>query len=321
MKILVTGSAGFIGYSFINFICNKYKNTVVVGVDNLNSYYSTKYKKKRIISIKKKKNFIFKKIDIKNYKKLEKLFKKYKFSYVFNFAAQAGVRYSIKQPRKYIDSNINGFFNILELSKLYRVKTLFYASSSSVYGEKKNFPTKESEISSPTNVYSLSKNFNEKITQIYCNLHNIKAVGLRFFTVYGEWGRPDMYLFKIFHSMLNNKTFELNNSGMHHRDFTYIEDVNNILDKLLKKKIKEKHVIFNICSGKTVSILKVLNLIKKNKKLKVKNISRNSVDLLKTHGSNQKLIKKIGNYKFKKIEDVLIKIYEWYKRHKVFKIT
>ena len=320
MKILITGVAGFIGFSFANFLCKKYKNVNIIGIDNINSYYSQKYKKKRVNELIKHNNFQFKKIDIINYKKLEIIFKKNKFYCIFNFAAQAGVRHSIKEPRNYIDTNIVGFFNILELTKKYKISKLFYASSSSVYGEKKKFPTRENDSLDPTNVYSLSKNFNEKITQIYCNLNNIKAIGLRFFTVYGEWGRPDMFLFKIFYSIIKKKTFELNNSGNHHRDFTYIEDVNIILDKLLKKQIKSSHIVLNICSGKTENILRILNTIKKENVLKVKKVSRNAADLLKTHGSNKKLLNLIGKHKFKEIDEVLNNILEWYKKNQISKL-
>ncbi len=321
MKILVTGVAGFIGFSFANYLCKKYKNINIIGVDNLNSYYSTTYKKRRINELVKNNNFIFKKIDLVNYKSLDKIFKKNKFYCVYNFAAQAGVRHSIKEPRNYINNNIVGFFNILELIKKYKINKLFYASSSSVYGEKKVFPTSENDSLNPTNVYSLSKNFNEKIVNIYCNIHKIKAVGLRFFTVYGKWGRPDMFLFRIFYSILNKKTFELNNSGNHKRDFTYIEDVNKILDRLLNKKINKQHTILNICSGKTENILRILNILKKENFFKVKKISRNAADLLKTHGSNKKLLKFVGKYKFKKIDEVINEIFNWYKLNNISKLV
>ncbi len=321
MKILITGVAGFIGFSFANFLSQKYKSLKIIGIDNINSYYSVKYKKKRINELKKNKNFVFQKIDLTDSKKLERIFKKNNFFSVFNFAAQAGVRYSMKEPKKYIDSNVKGYFNILEYSKKYKIKKFFYASSSSVYGERKKFPTSENENLKPNNVYSLSKTFNEKITDIYSKLYNIDAIGLRFFTVYGEWGRPDMFLFKIFYSIMQKKVFQLNNSGNHSRDFTYINDVNIILDKLLNKKLKKGHQIFNICSSKTINIKYLISLMKKNNQLRVKNISRNSADLLKTHGSNKKLVKVIGNFKFQDINKVINSIFAWYKKNKIHQIT
>jgi len=321
MKILITGAAGFIGFSLARYLCSKYKKIKIIGIDNINSYYSIKYKKKRIKELKKNKNFKFKKIDLNDYKNLENIFKTNKFKIIFNFAAQAGVRYSIKFPKKYISSNIQGFFNILDLSKKYNIKKLLYASSSSVYGERKKFPTKENELTKPNNVYSLSKTFNENIAEIYSELYGLKAIGLRFFTVYGKWGRPDMFLFKIFYSVLSKKVFKLNNSGRHYRDFTSINDVNKILDKLLNKKMKKKHQILNICSSRTVNIKRAIRLIKKKNKLKVTNIAKNVADLIKTHGSNKKLISLIGNYKFEELDNQIYEVFDWYKKNKINKIT
>ena len=207
------------------------------------------------------------------------------------------------------------------MCKKYNVRKIFYASSSSVYGLTKKFPTRENAQSAPINVYSLSKEFNEKLSKIYFELYGLKSVGLRFFTVYGEWGRPDMFLFRLFKSSITGKKFELNNSGNHYRDFTYINDVNMVLDKLLNKKFKKGHQIFNICSSKTINIKYLISLIKKKNELKVKNISRNSADLLKTHGSNKKLIKVIGNFKFQDINDVINSIFDWYRKNKIHKIT
>ena len=320
MKILITGSAGFIGFSYANYLCKNYKNIQVVGIDNINTYYSKKYKTKRLNYLKKYSNFTFKKLDLNNSKSLDLIFKKFKFDIVYNFAAQAGVRFSILEPKKYIDSNVVGYFNILELVKKYKVKKLFYASSSSIYGEQRIFPTKETSQIQPSNVYSLSKNFNESLTHIYSKLNKINAVGLRFFTVYGKWGRPDMFLFKLFSSIINKQTFYLNNSGNHLRDFTYIEDVNIILDRLRKKNILKKHVIFNICSGETINIKNIVKHFKKFHKVKIKNVSKHSADLLKTHGSNKKLLKYIGNFKFQKLKNVIGLIFEWYKYNEINKI-
>ena len=321
MKILITGSAGFIGYSFAYFLCKKFKNYNIYGIDNFSDYYSVKFKKKRINNLKKFKNFNFKKVDISKKKNLEKIFRKQKLTYVFNFAAQAGVRYSLKDPKSYMDSNINGFFNVIEMVKKYKIKRLFYASSSSIYGEKKKFPTKENDKSNPINIYSLSKTFNESIAEIYSKLHNVNSTGLRFFTVYGKWGRPDMFLFKIFKSILNKSVFELNNKGDHYRDFTYIDDINHILCRLLILNKNNPHEIYNVCSGNTVNIQKIINLFNKNNNLKYKNVSRNIVDLYKTHGSNKKLIKKVGRTKFTNINSVIYDIFSWYKKNRINKIT
>ena len=321
MKILITGSAGFIGFSFSRYLAKKYKRYEIICIDNINSFYSKKYKLKRITELKKYKNINFKKIDITSYGSLNKLFLKNKIDVIFNFAAQAGVRYSLTNPEKFINSNINGFFNILELSRKFGVKRLFYASSSSVYGDIKKFPTFESNNLKPINVYSLSKEFNENLSKIYFDLYGIQSIGLRFFTVYGEWGRPDMFLFKLFKSSLTNSKFELNNNGNHYRDFTYIEDINQILDKLLNKSTKPKNDIINICGGKSINIKDLVDLFKKENKLDIVYKTKHKADLLKTHGSNKKIIQKIGKFNFTKIENVLIKIFNWYKKNKIHLIT
>ena len=226
---------------------------------------------------------------------MNKLFLKNKIDVIFNFAAQAGVRYSLTNPEKFINSNINGYFNILELSRKFGVKRLFYASSSSVYGDIKKFPTFESNNLKPINVYSLSKEFNENLSKIYFDLYGIQSIGLRFFTVYGEWGRPDMFLFKLFKSSLTNSKFELNNNGNHYRDFTYIEDINQILDRLLNKSTKLKNDIINICGGKSINIKDLVDLFKKENKLDIVYKTKHKADLLKTHGSNKKIIQKLEN--------------------------
>ena len=254
MKILITGAAGFIGYSFCKYLLNK-TNYKVYGIDNLNNYYDVKIKKDRLKILKKSKNFKFKKLDIRNNHLLDIIFRKNKFDFVFNLAAQAGVRYSIKHPRKYIDSNITGFFNIIENSKKYNVKRLFYASSSSVYGESKSFPLDEKEIINPKNIYALSKKINEEISSIFNKYYKLNVTGLRFFTVYGEWGRPDMMMMKFIDCYFKKKTFQLYNYGKHFRDFTYIDDVIKIMFKLLKKNKKLKsNDVLNVCSNRPISL-------------------------------------------------------------------
>ena len=186
MKILITGAAGFIGFNLSKFLLTN-TNYKIIGIDNFNDYYDVNLKKKRNEILLKFKNYKFNKIDICNNKNLNKIFKQEKFHFVFHFAAQAGVRYSIKNPRKYIDSNYLGFFNILENSNLYNIKRLFYASSSSIYGENSKFPLKEKYFTKPKNIYGLSKKNNEELSEFYNKYYGLKSVGLRFFTVYGEW--------------------------------------------------------------------------------------------------------------------------------------
>ena len=187
MKILITGCCGFIGFNFANFLAKSNKKVKIVGIDNLDNYYSTNLKKDRLKVLSKYKNFNFFKFDLENFELLNKIFKKNKFDYIFHLAAQAGVRYSIINPKKYIKSNVNGFFNIIELSRHAKIKKIFYASSSSVYGDNKTFPLHEKKIINPKNVYALTKKFNEELAEIFSNYYNMKFIGLRFFTVYGEW--------------------------------------------------------------------------------------------------------------------------------------
>tara|TARA_B100000989_G_scaffold159389_1_gene119005 strand:+ start:9251 stop:10210 length:960 start_codon:yes stop_codon:yes gene_type:complete len=316
MKILVTGAAGFIGYSFSNHLLNskKYK---IIGIDNLNNYYDPKIKKERLKLLKKHKNFKFKKIDLCNNKKINQIFKENKFDFVFHFAAQAGVRYSIDHPRKYIDANISGFFNIIENSKKYNVKRLFYASSSSVYGENTNFPLRESEKIYPKNMYGLSKKINEEISKIYNNYYSLKLIGFRFFTVYGEWGRPDMMMLKYINSHFTKKEFKLFNYGNHSRDFTYIGDVVKILELLIEKNNKlPDNDIFNICSNKPLNLNEIIKFMKKNDiNPKIKKIALQQADILKTHGDNSKLLKYINYKKFADWRESLKKTIEWYKKY------
>ena len=316
MKILITGAAGFIGYSFCKYLLNK-TNYKVYGIDNLNNYYDVKIKKDRLKILKKSKNFKFKKLDIRNNHLLDIIFRKNNFDFVFNLAAQAGVRYSIKHPRKYIDSNITGFFNIIENSKKYNVKRLFYASSSSVYGESKNFPLNEKEIINPKNIYALSKKINEEISSIFNKYYKLNVTGLRFFTVYGEWGRPDMMMMKFIDCYFKKKTFQLYNYGKHFRDFTYIDDVIKIMFKLLKKNKKLKsNDVLNVCSNRPISLKNIIGIMRANNiKPKINKITLQQADIIKTHGDNKKLINLIGKLKFNSIDQSISKTIIWYKKY------
>ena len=317
MKILVTGAAGFIGFNFCNYLLSKINPNIVVGIDNLNNYYDIKLKKKRLKILKKNKRFKYYKVDINNKKKIEKIFKKFKFDFVLNLAAQAGVRYSIDHPRKYVDSNILGFYNIIENSRKYNIKRLFYASSSSVYGENKKFPLKESERINPKNIYGLSKKINEEVSEIFYRYYNLKCTGLRFFTVFGEWGRPDMMMMKYINSYYKKKIFQLNNFGKHTRDFTYVGDVVKILFLLIIKHKKLKNLdILNICSNKPVKLKSIIELMKKrNIKPLIKKAPLQKADILKTHGSNSKVLKITNFKKFEKLEVAINRTVDWYQKN------
>jgi len=312
MKIVVTGAAGFIGYSVSQYILNTGSKFKILGLDNIDNYYSTRLKRNRIKNIRDK-NFYFFKIDICNFTKLEKIFKKFNPDIVIHLAAQAGVRYSIDHPRKYINSNVLGYFNILEMCRKFKIKKVIYASSSSVYGDSKIFPLNENNKINPKNVYALSKKFDEELSSVYSNLYNLKITGLRLFTVYGEWGRPDMFIFKYLKSALLKKVFYLNNYGNHSRDFTFIGDVVKIIYKLIIIKQKKSHEIFNLCSGKSVKLMNVIKIINKyiSAPLIVKKAFQKA-DVIKTHGNNKKILSHIHFKEFTKINAGLEKTIRWY---------
>ena len=295
-KILITGVAGFIGFSLAKKLLDDdlYK---VIGIDNLNSYYSTKLKHKRL-NLLKKKNFNFYKIDISNKDKLNALFKKNKFDIVFNLAAQAGVRYSFENPRSYTNSNIIGFINLIENIKRYNIKKFIFASSSSVYGDEKPFPKSEESDLNPINLYSLSKLSNEQFAMSMSKNMNTKMVGIRFFTIYGPWGRPDMMIMKYLIASFKKLNFSLFNRGNHYRDFTYIDDAIKACLVLIKTNLNSKFEIFNLCSSKPILITKVLDEINFYvKKPVIQKKPRDKADVYKTFGENKK-IKKLMKNKF-----------------------
>ena len=316
MKILITGSAGFIGYNFSKYLLDN-TNYKIIGIDNINNYYSTKIKKKRLQGLKRYKKFKFYKIDIKNKEKLKKSFTS-KINAVFHFAAQAGVRYSLINPRSYIESNTLGFFNMIEIAKEKKINKFFYASSSSVYGDSNKFPLKETHNINPKNIYGLTKKNNEEIAEIFLQNSSIKCIGLRFFTVFGELGRPDMLVYKYLQSIFNkNKKFYLNNYGNHTRDFTYIKDVCEIMYKLLKRRTNKTHQVFNICSNRPIKITKILKFINSNfnKKPKIYKRKFQLADVKKTHGSNSKIRNYIGKKKYTNIKIALNNTSKWYKKN------
>ncbi len=318
-NIIITGCCGFIGFSLSRKLLYD-KSLNIIGIDTIDDYYDVDLKKKRLKLLKANKNFQFKKIDIKNYNLLKKIFIKNKIEIIYNFAAQAGVQFSIKNPKKYMDSNCVGFFNILELSRISGVKTIFYASSSSVYGDSKKFPVKENFELKPKNFYGFSKKTNEEMAQIYSRYYGIKTIGLRFFTVFGPWGRPDLVINKLIESFFKNKIFYLNNYGKHMRDFTYIDDVIDIILKLsVKQKKTKNYEVFNICGSNPISLLHLVKIFK-NRVGKSKILKRvfQEGDILKSYGSNEKLIQTLGKLKFTHFDVGFNNTVEWYKKyHKI----
>lgn len=251
MKILVTGAAGFIGFHLVKRLVHEGEEFCVIGLDNINDYYSTNLKFDRLaeLGVSRKQitddtlvesstneNLKFIKADLENRSVIKKLFEEQGFDIVINLAAQAGVRYSLKDPYRYIDSNITGFLNVLECARHSSVDHLIYASSSSVYGANTNMPFSTSDnVDHPMSLYAASKKANELMAHTYSNLFNIPTTGLRFFTVYGPWGRPDMALFLFAEAMLNEKPIDVFNYGKMERDFTYIDDIIEGIFRLIPK--------------------------------------------------------------------------------------
>ena len=259
-KILVTGSAGFIGYHLCKSLLND--NFDVLGIDNINDYYDVNLKKSRLNELRKNKNFIFEKINITNRESLSKLFKEFQPKIVVNLAAQAGVRYSIENPYAYMDSNLVGFLNIIELCRNNNVKNFIYASSSSVYGANKKSPFSESDrVDIPISFYGASKKANELIAYSYSHLYNLKSTGLRFFTVYGPWGRPDMAMFIFTKRILENRPIEVFNNGKMKRDFTYIDDIIIGIRSAIEKNYD--YEIFNLGNNKSENLMDMISIIEK----------------------------------------------------------
>ena len=316
--ILVTGSAGFIGYHLASKLA--LRNCNVINIDNLNNYYDIKFKKERLKKLSqifknKKKKFIFKKIDLSKKKNFFNIFKKYRVKKIIHLAAQAGVRYSFKNPRVYAESNLIGFFNVLEACRLYNVKDLVFASSSSVYGESKIFPFKEKDIkNNPLQFYASTKLSNELMAYSYSKIYDIQVIGLRFFTVYGPWGRPDMAYFSFAKKITNNETIKIFNHGDHFRDFTYIEDIVKGILLTIFKKPKKKYQIFNLGFGKPIKLMNLVGYLEKNlkKKAKLKFLKKQKGDMYKTYASIKNFKNSYGYQPKVKLKDGIKKFSNWY---------
>lgn len=326
-KILVTGNAGFIGFHLSKKLLEKgYK---IIGLDNVNDYYDVGIKKDRLKILKNSKNFTFFKVNLSSEKKIDEIFKKHKPKYVVNLAAQAGVRYSFTNPEAYIESNLQGFFNILNSCKNNKVKHFIYASSSSVYGLNKDFPFSENQnVDHPVSLYAATKKSNELIAHSYSHLFNLPTTGLRFFTVYGPWGRPDMSLFLFVDRIMKNKKIKVFGNGRMLRDFTYIDDIVESIIKLIKLPPKKsKNIspsssiapwkVFNIGNNSPVTLKEYIQIIEKKigKKAKKVYLPMQPGDVRATAADTNLLHKYIGFKPSTRLEDGIESFVEWYKEY------
>lgn len=333
LNVLITGMAGFIGFHLSKSLMNY--DVRVVGVDNLNNYYDTdlKYSRLKVLGIncnenKEKENFLnsdlygekmkFYQNSIDEINLIDEIFKNNKIDVVCNLAAQAGVRYSIDNPSEYIKSNIVGFYNIIESSKKYKVKKFIYASSSSVYGNSDDVPYSESQqIDKPISLYAATKKSNELIAHSYSNIYNLNTIGLRFFTVYGPWGRPDMAYYKFVKNIIEDKSIDVYNNGNLSRDFTYIDDIIEGLIKVIFKEnnLDQNYRIFNIGNNSPVNLLEFIEVIEAvlNKKAKKVFLPMQPGDVNITWANVNSFVKE---FKYKPTTDILKGIncfVKWYK--------
>jgi len=318
-NILITGAAGFIGFHLSKRMLEC--GIPVIGFDNLNDYYDINLKLKRLEILKKNRNFTFIKGDLANNKEVTKLFEKFRPEIVVNLAAQAGVRYSIENPDSYIKSNIIGFFNILEACRYYPVKHLLFASSSSVYGNQEKTPFSiEDNVDNPVSLYAATKKSNELMAYTYSHLYSIPTTGLRFFTVYGPYGRPDMAYFSFTKNIINGEPVKIFNNGDLYRDFTYIDDVIQCLENMLFKPPKKKkntppYKIYNIGNNKPEYLMHFIETLEKTigKQAKKVFLPMQSGDVYKTYADVSDLI---NDFDFKPnttIEEGLKKFIDWYR--------
>lgn len=328
MRIIVTGCAGFIGYHLTKHLLNQGFN--VLGIDNLNSYYDTKLKIDRLKSIKNE-NFQFKNFSIENNIAIEGIFKEFNPEVVIHLAAQAGVRYSIENPQSYINSNLIGFFNIIEACKLIKVKHLIYASSSSVYGANTSLPFSTLHSTEhPLSLYAATKKSNELLAHTYSNLFNLPTTGLRFFTVYGPWGRPDMALFKFTKNILNGEKIDVYNNGNMKRDFTYVDDVVKVITLLIDKPPKPDiawnslnpnpassfapYKIYNVGNNNPVKLTEFIECIEHNldKRAILNYLPLQPGDVPETFADVEDLFINVGYQPKTSVEDGVKKFLDWY---------
>tara|TARA_B100000575_G_C23080304_1_gene622407 strand:- start:175 stop:1185 length:1011 start_codon:yes stop_codon:yes gene_type:complete len=329
---IVTGSAGFIGSSVCNQLLKRGDN--IIGIDNLNNYYDTKIKKARLEKLNKFTNYKHYKIDLSNQQSLDKIFNNHKILKVVNLAAQAGVRYSMENPLTYINSNIVGFAHLLENCRIHSVEHLVYASTSSVYGANTKMPFSESDCANhPLSVYAASKKSNELMAHTYSYLYKLPTTGLRFFTVYGPWGRPDMALFKFTKNILEDKHIDVYNHGNHTRDFTYIDDIVKGVIMALDNpaKINKKWnsnqpdpstslapwCILNIGNNKPVKLMDYISALEKtlDKKARINFLPLQPGDVPDTYANVDNIVNKFNYKPNTSVFEGVSNFVKWYKNY------
>jgi len=329
LKIFTTGVAGFIGFHLSNQLLSK--SHQILGIDSINDYYDTNLKEDRLSILKQNHNFIFNKVDLKDKKSIDNIFKEYKPDYVINLAAQAGVRYSIENPYAYVDSNLIGFMNILEACRSHPVKHLLYASSSSVYGGNKIAPFSiNHNVDHPVSLYAATKKANELMAHTYSHLYGIPTTGLRFFTVYGPWGRPDMAYYSFTKDILSGKSIKVFNHGNMERDFTYIDDIVEGIVKLIDKipegdkswdESKDSistsfapYKIYNIGNNNPVKLMRFIDALEKaiGKEAEKIYMDMQPGDVVRTYADVSDLERDIGFRPATSIEEGLQKFVDWY---------
>jgi len=329
MNILVTGAAGFIGSTLVMRLLER--GDSVIGIDNHNDYYDPEIKERRIARYLKNTNYKHLRLDIANRESLENCFETHKPEFVVNLAAQAGVRYSIENPSAYIDSNIVGFANILEGCRYHGVKHLVYASSSSVYGANTKMPfSVHQNVDHPLSLYAASKKSNELMAHTYSHLYNLSTTGLRFFTVYGPWGRPDMALFKFTKSIINGEKIDVFNYGKHRRDFTYIDDIVEGVIRVLDTPAQSNPTwnsghpdpgssnapwkVYNIGNNQPVELMDYIGAIEKKlgKKANINFLPLQPGDVPDTFADVESLVKNFNYKPSTSVEVGVGKFIDWY---------
>lgn len=309
--ILVTGAAGFIGYHVCRKLLDMGKK--VIGIDNLNDYYSVNLKKARLKNLTSSKDFKFQQLSIENYEELINAAKGVET--VVHLAAQAGVRYSLENPRAYINSNIVGHFNVLEICRQLKVTRLIYASSSSVYGMSDKFPLSiDDKVDKPVSLYAATKKSDEIMSESYNNLYKIPMIGLRFFTVYGEFGRPDMAPYKFTEMIVNNESIDVYNNGQMWRDFTYVSDVVDGVVSSLDVDLGDEHKIYNLGNDNPVELKYFIKLLEKEigTKAKMNFLPMQKGDVVKTCADISKSVQDLGYSPKVSIEEGVKRLVAWH---------